>query len=897
MTVPRLSASPAEAASADSALAAPGSDESAGASRGRPEAGRWRLARVPRRIAWLYAAAGTAWIVGSGSLLRALVTDPALAAKLEIAQGLGFIAITAALLYLLLRRELRDWDREAAARRQSEAELRASQEHFQLASRVGRIGTFEHDYATGLTLASPVLQDLDELGSGPNRFAALLERMLPEDRAEFLAAQRRAEDPAGEGRFECEYRQRYANGRVRWMLVQAQVWFHGEGAGRRPARRVGTVMDITERKDTEATYRVNETRYRSLFANAMNGLSHCQIEFTAGKATDFTYLAVNKAFHTMTGLKNVIGKRITEIFPQIRETDPGLLELFGQVAQTGEGQRVEIYITALQQWQALSVYRPTEGQVVAVFDVITARKRAEEELRTLTRAIDQSPTSIVITDAAGAIQYVNPRFTEVSGYAANEVRGKNPRFLKSGQNPPEHYHDLWATITAGRVWHGELCNRKKNGELFWERVSISPVLDVKGSIANFVAVKEDVTEQRRLQEHLQHAQRMESVGALASGIAHDLNNILAPVLMASALLKTAGRSEQEQTMLEIIEQSAIRGSNVVKQLLAFSRSGGGKRHPLEIQELIREMRGILAETFPREITLRFEVGPDLQPVLGDATQLHQVLLNLCVNARDAMPGGGLLAVGARNFLIDPEWARLNPPAKPGAHVLLTVADTGMGMTPELIERIFDPFFTTKEVGKGTGLGLSTSLGIVRGHGGFFKVESEPGRGTTFAVYLPAAPAEDAGPSVVRAAEPPRGRNELILIVDDEANVGRSMRGVLEEHGYRVVVATASTEGLAVFRSRAAEISLVLSDLMMPVMNGAAMLREMRRIRGDFKACVMTGLASASKQAELAAIGVSAVLAKPCDRRELLLAVRGALDDPGTGPAITSSPIPAPAKAS
>ena len=439
MTVPRLSASPAEAASADSALAAPGSDESAGASRGRPEAGRWRLARVPRRIAWLYAAAGTAWIVGSGSLLRALVTDPALAAKLEIAQGLGFIAITAALLYLLLRRELRDWDREAAARRQSEAELRASQEHFQLASRVGRIGTFEHDYATGLTLASPVLQDLDELGSGPNRFAALLERMLPEDRAEFLAAQRRAEDPAGEGRFECEYRQRYANGRVRWMLVQAQVWFHGEGAGRRPARRVGTVMDITERKDTEATYRVNETRYRSLFANAMNGLSHCQIEFTAGKATDFTYLAVNKAFHTMTGLKNVIGKRITEIFPQIRETDPGLLELFGQVAQTGEGQRVEIYITALQQWQALSVYRPTEGQVVAVFDVITARKRAEEELRTLTRAIDQSPTSIVITDAAGAIQYVNPRFTEVSGYAANEVRGKNPRFLKSGQNPPEHY--------------------------------------------------------------------------------------------------------------------------------------------------------------------------------------------------------------------------------------------------------------------------------------------------------------------------------------------------------------------------------------------------------------------------------------------------------------------------
>ena len=897
MTVLRPPASADEAASAGAALAAPGAPAPALAGGGRPEAGRRSLALVPRRIAWLYAAAGAAWIVGSGSALRALVPDPALAARLEIAKGLGFIAVTAALLYLLLRRELRAWDREAAARLESEAALRASEEHFQLASRVGRVGTFEHDHATDRTRASPVLQELDELGPGPDRFTVLLQRMPPEDRPGFLAAKARGEDPAGDGRFEQEFRQRYADGTVRWLLVQAQTWFAGEGAARRPARTIGTVRDVTETKRTEATLRLNEERYRSLFANAMNGLSHCRIEFTDGKATDFTYLAVNKAFHSMTGLKDVIGKRVTEVLPKIRESDPALLELFGHVAQTGEGQRAEIYIAALQQWQAMSVYSPAHGQVVAVFDVITARKRAEEELRTLTRAIDQSPTSIVITDAAGAIQYVNPRFTEVSGYAANEVRGKNPRFLKSGQNPAEHYRDLWTTITAGRVWHGELCNRKKNGELFWERVSISPVLDVKGAIANFVAVKEDVTEQRRLQEHLQHAQRMESVGALASGIAHDLNNILAPVLMASALLKTGGRSEQEQTMLEIIEQSAVRGSNVVKQLLAFSRSGGGKRNRLEIRQLVQEMRGILAETFPREITLRFEVAPNLLPVLGDATQLHQVLLNLCVNARDAMPAGGHLAVGARNFTIDPEWARLNPPAKPGAHVLLTVADTGMGMPPEVIERIFDPFFTTKEIGKGTGLGLSTSLGIVRGHGGFLKVESKPGGGSTFAVYLPAAPPEEAGPAADPAAEPPRGRNELILIVDDEANVARSMRGVLEGHGYRVLVATASTEGLAVFRARAAEFALVLSDMMMPVMNGAAMLREMRRIRPGLHALVMTGLASASKQSELESIGVSACLSKPCDRRELLLAVRGALDAPGPGAAVTSSPVPGPAAAS
>ena len=517
------------------------------------------------------------------------------------------------------------------------------------------------------------------------------------------------------------------------------------------------------------------------------------------------------------------------------------------------------------------------GSQGILFD-ITDRKKAEEELRTLSRAIEQSPASIIITDRDGAIHYVNPRFTEVSGYTFEEVRGKTPRILKSGQAPAEYYQTMWSTILAGNEWHGELCNRKKNGELFWERCSISPVLDDRGNIAHFVAVKEDTTEHRRFEEHLRRSQRLEAVGALASGIAHDLNNILAPVLMAPGLLKETVRTVQEQELLELVEQSGKRASDVVKQLLTFSRGSGGDRVPLHVAHILREMRGIVAETFPRNITLRSIVAPGLKPVLGDATQLHQVLLNLCVNARDAMPDGGTLTLGGENTVVDEELARLNSPAIPGPHVMLSVTDAGHGMPPEVVERIFDPFFTTKEIGKGTGLGLSTVLGIVRSHGGFLTVESETDRGTTFRVYLPAALSEQAVPSAVATATAPRGRNELILVVDDEPSISESTRVVLERSGYRALAATSGNEALELFRLHVGDISLVITDVMMPVMDGISMLRRMRDIRPDIRAVVTTGMASESKQTELADLGITEALPKPCDRSELLEAVHSALTE-------------------
>jgi PAS domain S-box-containing protein len=356
----------------------------------------------------------------------------------------------------------------------------------------------------------------------------------------------------------------------------------------------------------------------------------------------------------------------------------------------------------------------------------------------LERAIGQCPVSICITDPAGVIQYVNSAFAEACGYWREELTGRMAGVLKSGTTAPEVYRELWETISSGRRWHGQFCNRRKNGELFWEQETISPVFDCRGTIVHYVAVKEDITRLRELEEQTRRSQRMEAVGALASGIAHELNNILAPMVMAPELLRDTVKDPSERELLDLIEQSARRAADVVKQLLVFSRRSGGERVPVQPAAVVRELHGMLARTLPPEVCLELEVDDSVGAVVGDPSQLLQALLNLCANSRDAMPDGGRITLQANNEIVDEELARANPPAKPGPYVVLSVCDTGHGMTPAIKDRIFDPFFTTKGVGKGTGLGLPTVLGIVRSHGGFVTVETAAGSGSTFRLHLPGA---------------------------------------------------------------------------------------------------------------------------------------------------------------
>lgn len=391
---------------------------------------------------------------------------------------------------------------------------------------------------------------------------------------------------------------------------------------------------------------------------------------------------------------------------------------------------------------------------------------------------------------------------------------------------------------------------------------------------------QDVTERKELEGHFLRTQRMEVIGTLASGIAHDLNNILAPILMGAGMVKSRITSPEDANLLSIMEQAAQRGADVIRQLLTFSRGMEGQRVSVQPRHLLKEIVDIIRETFPREITIVDASGSQLMPVLANATQMHQVLLNLCVNARDAMPSGGRLTLTAQNVEFGREQTSVDPAAKPGPYVMFEVADTGHGIPPEIVPRVFDPFFTTKELGKGTGLGLSSVLGIARNHGGFVTVESELGKGSVFKVYLPAAPVTEEKSSSNSGGLLPGGEGELILVVDDEPAVRDTTKVILERYNYRVLTAENGEEAMGIFLEHRQSVRLVLTDLMMPVMGGIALLRGLRALAPDLRLIATTGLERREKSEELKAMGTSAIIMKPYGPKELLSAVRAALPPAG-----------------
>lgn len=420
---------------------------------------------------------------------------------------------------------------------------------------------------------------------------------------------------------------------------------------------------------------------------------------------------------------------------------------------------------------------------------------------------------------------------------------------------------------------------RPDGTVRWIRDQAFPVRRNDEPVTRVVGIAEDVTERKLLEAQFLRAQRLEAIGTLAGGVAHDLNNILAPMLMAASLLKDSASSARDREMLAMVERSAQRGADIIRQLLTYSRGVQGARVPVQPRHLLREVEGIIRETFPREISISFHLPKALWCVVADATQLHQVLMNLCVNARDAMPDGGNLRVSAENVEVKAEMAAKWSGARPGPFVAIWIDDTGTGIEPDHVARIFDPFFTTKEVGKGTGLGLSTALGIVTSHGGFLTLESHPGEGTKFGVYLP---------GVVEATEPTeprgepranRGRGELILVVDDEESIREATRHVLVESGYRVVTAANGRHALTVFLAHRDEVKLVITDVMMPEMGGGTLARALRVLAPKLKILATSGLESNRQHREFAALGQTEIVQKPCETVQLLEAVHRTLNAP------------------
>ena len=627
--------------------------------------------------------------------------------------------------------------------------------------------------------------------------------------------------------------------------------------------------DITRRKLAEEALRQSEAALHSVFQSVPVGI--CIMK-------NRVFERVNDSWCKGIGYpeKSLLGQSPRMLYESDEEYDRVGRELYahlqdGRLATTEtrlrrcDGAFRDVVMTAA----LLQAGNPTAGTVVSIHDV-TERKRAEEELHLESAALDAAANAIVITNRSGIIQWANPAFTNFTGYAIAEAVGKNPsELVKSGKHEPSFYKNMWDTILGGQVWHGEIINRRKDGSFYTEEMTITPVRDQRGEITHFAAIKQDVTEKKMLESRLLRSQRLESVGRLASGIAHDLNNILAPMLMSAPVLREAISDPDIQQLVDTIESSAVRGAGIIKQLLTFSRGLEGERVPVQLKSLVLDMLNIIRETFPKNIVAAKETPAGAWLVRGDATQLHQILMNLCVNARDAMPNGGKLTLELENVEVNEAVASMNPDACPGRYVALSVTDTGTGISPENLDKIFDPFFTTKEVGQGTGLGLSTVIGIVKSHGGFVQVNSRMGQGTQFKVYLPACDTPKDSEKKLKAVPLPQGQGELVLLVDDEESIRRVARQALERHGYRMIEASDGMQGLTQYTQHQSEVQLVITDLAMPFTDGLALIHTLRQLNPQVKIIAMSGHQSKASASHLPPKLVQALLTKPFHAADLL----------------------------
>jgi PAS domain S-box-containing protein len=812
------------------------------------------------KLVLTYAVAGALWILFSDKLVSWLVRDPATAGHVQTYKGWLFVAVTALLLWFLTQRFLNQL-------RRSEAVLQESERNYREVFDATADAIFIHDAATGLILrvnqamlrmygysAEQEVIDLnaDDLSANDPAFSraqteSRIRKALQEQQQMF------------------EWRAKRKNGELFWVEVALR------------SSRIGgqecvlaVVRDITERRRAEEATREGELLLRTMVQNAP------AIIFILDRDGVFR-LSEGQALAKL-GLEpgEVVGKSALEMY---RDTASVLDSV--RKALAGEPARA---IDELPGVIFDTVYSPIfdpDGKPAGLIGIaidITDRKRAEEAQILLATAVEQAAEAIVITDAGGTISYVNPAFEKITGYARGEVIGQNARMLRSGKHDAAFYRHLWETIARGEVWTSRIFNKKKNGALYEEEMIISPVFDSAGKIVNYVAVKRDVTQEVALETQLRQAQKMEAIGQLAGGVAHDFNNILTVIQgSASLLLNPQLKPAEKSDCSHQIIRAAERAAGLIRQLLLFGRKQVMQPVNLDLNEVVGGMTRMLKRILGEDIALRSDFASSLPPVFGDAGMIEQVVLNLAVNSRDAMPGGGRLTIATGTETLDERQAQLNPDASPGPHVWLAVSDTGCGIPPENLPRIFEPFFTTKDVGKGTGLGLATVYGIIRQHRGWITVDSEPGKGSTFRICLPAAAGARAGekPPVLQL-QLPRG-TETVLLVEDDLPVRLLVGNLLQRCGYIVLQAESGAAALRIWREHLEKIHLLLTDLVMPDgVTGRQLARQLQSEKPDLKVIYTSGYSAEAGEGPALIDGVN-FLQKPYPSGKLAKTVRNCLD--------------------
>ncbi len=520
-------------------------------------------------------------------------------------------------------------------------------------------------------------------------------------------------------------------------------------------------------------------------------------------------------------------------------------------------------------------------RMIGAMTDITDRKAVEEQLSLLGAALDSVASPVLIMRLDARIRWVNRAFTEMTGYTWDEAVGEHAATLllaPSASAGPASYSALWRTLLRGQTWVGELTNERKDAQEYPVHVTIAPVRDPGGKIGHFVVLARDLTESRQHEAHLLRTQRVESIGMMAGGIAHDLNNVLSPILLSVDYLRATETDPERMEALLQMEASARRGASLLRRLLQFARGLDGHRAPLSVRECVQEVADIARSTFPRNIALHVHTDVADDELRADPTQLHQVLMNLCVNARDAMPTGGTLTLRSSILVVDDVFAEMSPSTVPGRYVVFRVSDTGTGMSRDTQAKLFEPFFTTKPVGEGTGLGLSTVSAIVRNHGGFVQVESALDKGTTFSVYLPTDAESLAGEAdALSRPSPSHGAGQLVLMVDDEASIREVAQRTLECFGYRVLTAEDGAAAVALYAQHGREIAVVVVDMMMPILDGAATIVALKALDPNVCIVASSGMASSHYVAATAKAGVKHFVQKPYAVSELLAVISACIE--------------------
>jgi len=705
-------------------------------------------------------------------------------------------------------------------------------ERLQQAVRAGGIGIFDHDHATDVIYWSPELREF--YGFTPDEVVTLRTigaQCYPEDLERVRQAAIRAHSPEGDGSFDIEHRIIDRKGRFRWLLTRSKTLFEGVGPERRPVRTIGAVQDVTDRHHASAQLRILDTVIRS------SGRA-LAIADPSGRLT-----FANEAFVRFWGHErgeDVIDRSLFEFWEPSEGPGEAIAEIFRKgtwhaeaVGRRRNGQAFDVAVVA----EAVCDAQGQLAQVLATFTDITASKRVEEALRLKDQAIATSLVGIAMSDASGRILYANPAFLKLWGYTSDdEVLGRSPLELADELQSPK----ILDSVRAHGSWVGEVSGKRRDGTAMQLRLSAHSINDSNGQLVNVVATFVDMTEQKRLEAQLLHAQKMESVGRLAGGIAHDFNNLLTVILGGIELTRfELGPSHPALEYLADAEDAADSAGTLTKQLLAFSRKQIIAPKVLNLNEVIARVERMAQRLLGEDVVLRTLCAPNLGFVRFDPGQVEQIIVNLAVNARDAMPHGGSLTIETRNVRLDGDYVEAHPGVELGDYVLLAVSDSGTGMSEEARAHLFEPFFTTKGPGKGTGLGLAMVYGAVQQNGGRIEVYSEPEHGTTFKIYLPrVASAEREGRSRDKLSPPSGG--ESILLVEDDERVRTFAATVLERFGYKVHAYPVPAQALAALPELRPPPDLLVTDVVMPGMNGRALAERLVQLLPSMRVLFVSG---------------------------------------------------------